>query len=229
MSATDLGPWPIDLAPDESETYRTGRERIVDVLRDRVLSGVLAPGTKLNLDALAEEFGTSRTPVREACLSLSQDGLVRVAQRSGIVVIGLSPEAVLENFALMAALSGLAAQWAARGVTERELLRVRELHREIKVAAAVGDDITTLNWEFHREINRACHSARLQRMLAEAGRLIPRRFFELFPEHVPCSLDEHDALVAALGSRDESTARQVAEQHFDSAAELLRRQFAERS
>lgn len=227
--ATLAGPWPIGGAAEETGGYRTGRERIVDVLRDRILSGVLAPDTRLNLDALAAEFGTSRTPVREACLALSQDGLVRVAQRSGVVVIGLSPEAILENFALMAALSGLAAQWAARGITARELLRVRELHREIKVAAAAGDDIATLNWEFHREINRACHSPRLQRMLAEAGRLIPRRFFELFPEHVPCSLDEHGALVTALEKRDETVARRLAEQHFDSAAEVLRQQFTHRS
>lgn len=222
------GPWTITGSSGEDSSYRTRRERIGDALRDRILSGVLPAGARLDLDALATEFGTSRTPVREACLALSQDGLVRVAQRSGIVVIGLPPDTVLENFALMAALSGLAAQWAARGITEREMLRVRELHREIKVAAAAGEDIATLNWLFHREINKACHSRRLQTMLTDAGRMIPRRFFEMFPEHVPCSLDEHDALIAALQRGDDTTARQVAEGHFESAAQVLREVFLRR-
>lgn len=228
LSDTDgePGPWPLVRGDDHGD-YRTGRERILDALRDRILSGVLPPGTRLNLDTLAAEFGTSRTPVREACLTLSHDGLVRIAQRSGISVIGLTPEAILENFALMAALSGVAAQWAARGMTRRELLRVRELNREIKVAAAEGNDIATLNWLFHREINKACHSPRLQSMLADAGRMIPKRFFELFPEHVPCSLGEHDALVAALERGDETAARKLAEDHFASAARVLRAQFHE--
>ncbi|MCX4815252.1 GntR family transcriptional regulator [Streptomyces sp. NBC_01239] len=219
------GPWTVTGPADGAAPYRTERERILDTLRDRVLSGVLAAGTRVGLDALAAEFGTSRTPVREACLALSQEGLMRVAQRSGITVVGLTPEAVLENFALMAALSGLAAQWAARDITERERLRIRELNREIKVAAGSGDDIAALNWAFHREINRACRSPKLQAMLGDVGRMIPRRFFELFPEHVPCSLGEHDELVAALDHGDGVTARRVAEGHFESASRVLRQHF----
>ena len=51
--------------------------------------------------------------------------------------------------------------------------------------------------------------------------MIPRRFFELFPEQVPCSLDDHDALVAALAARDGATARRISEDHFRGPAELL--------
>lgn len=200
---------------------RTGRERIQEDLRDRILSGVLAPGSRLDLDVIAKEFGTSRTPVREACLGLAQEGLVQVAPRSGIQVVGMPPEAILENFAIMAALCGIAAQWAASRITSRQLLRVRELNREIKVAAQSGDDIVTLNWEFHREINRASGSPRLQTLLRDAVKMIPHTFLQLFPEHVVCSLGEHDELVRALAHNDGTAARRIIEEHFESAASVV--------
>lgn len=208
-------------ATPRTRAAKTGRERIQEDLRDRILSGVLAPGSRLDLDAVAKEYGTSRTPVREACLGLGQEGLVRVAPRSGIQVIGITPEAILENFAIMAALCGVAAQWAADRITPRQLLRIRELNREIKVAAQSGDDIVTLNWEFHREINRSCASERLQEMLRDAVKMIPHTFLQLFPEHVVCSLDEHDALVKALANHDGVAARRITEEHFESAAAVV--------
>ena len=64
----------------------TVRERAARELRDRILTGALPAGTRLDLDAITKEFATSRTPVREALLELSYDGLVRVAPRSGITV-----------------------------------------------------------------------------------------------------------------------------------------------
>ncbi|WP_330251033.1 GntR family transcriptional regulator [Nocardia sp. NBC_00565] len=221
------GPWPVGEVDDTGNGPRTERERLADALRERILAGELARDSRIDLDATAQEFGTSRTPVREACLVLAQEGLVRVAQRSGITVIGVSAEATLENFTLMAALSGVAAQWAAQKIVPRQLLRVRELHREIRIAAQVGDDVATLNWLFHREINRACGSARLQGMLGDAGRMVPRRFFELFPERVPCSIDDHELLVAALAKGDSVAARTITEEHFRAAAELLSARLAE--
>jgi DNA-binding GntR family transcriptional regulator len=80
MAEFDHGPWTVGEAEDETPVRKTGRERVGETLRDRILSGDLAPNERINLDAVAEEFGTSRTPVREACLSLAQEGLVRVAQ-----------------------------------------------------------------------------------------------------------------------------------------------------
>lgn len=227
MTAPERGPWPVGEVDDRAGGKRTERERLADVLRERILAGELARDSRIDLDATAAEFGTSRTPVREACLVLAQEGLVRVAQRSGIIVIGVSAESTLENFTLMAALSGVAAQWAAQKITPRQLLRVRELHREIRIAAQAGEDVATLNWLFHREINRACGSTRLQGMLGDAGRMVPRRFFELFPEQVPCSVEDHELLVSALAKGDSVAARTVTEEHFRAAAELLSARLAD--
>jgi DNA-binding GntR family transcriptional regulator len=214
-------PWPVAGTPETAAGGGTIRERVCRVLRDRILTGALPPGSRIDLDAVATEFETSRTPVREACLELAHDGLVRIAPRSGVLVIGLSPDAILENFAVMAVLVGVAAEWAARRITHEELRRVRELKVEVAIAVRSGDDSATVNWLFHREVNKACKSQRLLAMLGMAGRMIPPGFLNSFPEHVPCSLEEHDGLVRALAGHDGAAARKIAEDHLHGAAEVL--------
>ncbi|MGW6729683.1 GntR family transcriptional regulator [Nocardia sp. NPDC055029] len=213
--------WPVAGVPAPVSGAGTIRERIAWILRERVLTGVLAPGSRIDLDAVASEFETSRTPVREACLELTHDGLIRIAPRSGIVVLGVPPETILENFAVMAALAGVAADWAAQRISGGELARVRELKVEVSVAVRSGDDATTPNWMFHREVNKACKSPRLLSMLGMAGRMIPAGFLRAFPEHTPCSLEEHDALVHALAEGDGAAAREITEKHLQGAARVL--------
>jgi DNA-binding GntR family transcriptional regulator len=220
-------PWPVAGVPAPGAGGGTIRERVCRVLRERILTGVLAPGVRIDLDAVAAEFDTSRTPVREACLELALDGLVRVAPRTGIIVLGATPEAVLENFALMAALLGVAAEWAAQRITPEQLKRVRALKVEVAIAMRSGDDAATENWLFHREVNKACDSPRLMAMLGMAGRMIPQGFLDALPEDIPCSLEEHDALVRALANRDGAEARRVTEKHLQRAAEQLRAKVSE--
>jgi DNA-binding GntR family transcriptional regulator len=212
---------PSSVALTRQRLGGTVRERAARELRDRILIGDLVPGARIDLDQLAEEFGTSRTPVREACLTLAHEGLVRVAPRSGVTVIGVNADDTVENFAVMAVLSGVAAAWAAERITEEELKAVRGLRTSVVAAVESEGDIATANWAFHREINRACRSPRLLRLLSQTGRLVPMSFFRLFPEQIPCSLSEHDALVKALEERDAGAARQVTEQHFAESGRLL--------
>ena len=89
-----------------------------------MLTGRLRPGDRLDLDEITEEFGISRTPVREALLELSYEGLVTVTPRSGITVVGISPEDAVDNFAVLAALAGKAAEWATSRITGAAVGRV---------------------------------------------------------------------------------------------------------
>lgn len=200
---------------------RTVREQTVHVLRERILLGQLPAGSRIDLDELAAEFGTSRTPVREACLALADEGLIRVAPRSGVTVLGVTPEDTLENFALVAVLSGVAAAWAAERITPQELDEIKLLCGAVVTAVDSAENPATANWSFHRAINLASRSPRLLRMLSQTGRLIPTNFLSLFPEQIPCSLDEHEALVSALETRDAGSARRVTEEHFTGAGQLL--------
>jgi DNA-binding GntR family transcriptional regulator len=198
----------------------TVRERAARELRDRILTGALPAGSRVDLDAITEEFSTSRTPVREALLELSFEGLVRVAPRSGITVVGISPRDVLDSFTILGVLTGQAAAWAAERATAEELDTLGELAAE--VAARAGDArIGEANWLFHQAIHRAAHSPRVLAQIKQAARVVPTNFLTVFPEHEQHSLSEHEELLKVLGSRDAEGARSIAERHVLEAGRSL--------
>jgi DNA-binding GntR family transcriptional regulator len=195
----------------------TVRSRAAHELRDRVLTGRLRPGDRLDLDEVAEEFGTSRTPVREALLELSYEGLVTVTPRSGITVVGISPEDAVDNFAVLAALAGKAAEWATSRITAPQL---DELHR-LAEAVDEGPDVVDANRRFHRAVNLAAGSPRLVTYLRQAVRVVPGSYFALFPEQGRRSRAEHAALLDAIGRGDGAGARTIAEAHVLDAGAAL--------
>jgi DNA-binding GntR family transcriptional regulator len=198
----------------------TVRERAARELRNRILTGSLPAGSRIDLDAITTEFATSRTPVREALLELSFEGLVHVAPRSGITVIGISSKDVIDSFTILGVLTGQAAAWAAQRITPHELAALRALAAD--VAARTGDDsIGEANWRFHQEIHRAAHSPRLLAQLRQAARVVPTNFLTLFPDHEKHSLDEHDELIDAIADHDAERARSVAERHVLEAGRSL--------
>jgi DNA-binding GntR family transcriptional regulator len=195
----------------------TVRARAATELRDRVLTGRLRAGERLDLDQVAAEFGTSRTPVREALLELSYEGLVVVTPRSGITVVGITPEDAVDNFAVLAALSGKAAEWATARITPDRLVELRAL-----ADAIVGaDDVVEANRRFHRALNIASGSPRLLTFLRQAVRVVPTTYFELFPEQEERSRLEHAELLDAIERGDASAARSIAEAHVLDAGEAL--------
>lgn len=198
----------------------TVRERAARELRDRILTGTLPAGSRLDLDAITTEFATSRTPVREALLELSYEGLVRVAPRSGVTVIGISPDDVLDSFTILGVLTGQAAAWAAQRLEPEELAMLRDLATD--VASKSGDDsIGEANWHFHQKIHRAAHSPRLMTQIRQASRVVPTNFLTLFPDHEKHSLDDHRELLDAFGDKDAERARVIAERHVLDAGRSL--------
>ena len=195
----------------------TVRSRAASELRDRVLTGRLRAGTRLDLDQVAAEFGTSRTPVREALLELSYEGLVAVTPRSGITVLGITPEDAVDNFAVLAALSGKAAEWATARVTDEQLAELRRLADGVVGAA----DIVEANRRFHRALNVASGSPRLLTFLRQAVRVVPASYFTLFPEQEERAREEHAALLDAIERGDSAAARSLAEAHVLDAGEAL--------
>jgi DNA-binding GntR family transcriptional regulator len=198
----------------------TVRERAARELRDRILTGTLRAGSRVDLDAITEEFATSRTPVREALLELSFEGLVEIAPRSGITVIGISPDDVLDSFTILGVLTGQAAAWAAERIESEELEILRKLEADV-VARSGDDSIGEANWQFHQKIHRAAHSPRLMTQIKQAVRVVPRNFLTVFPEHEKDSLDEHQQLLDALTDKDIERARAIAECHVLDAGRSL--------
>ena len=199
----------------------TVRDRVTEELRERILTAKLLPGERLDLDQLSAEFGTSRTPVREAVLALAHDGLAKMNPRSCAVVVGLTSFDIQDNFALMAVLAGMAAKWASERATDADLMRLRELAKAVEQAAREGADVAAKNLEFHRHINLSARSERLLCMLRASRRIVPQTFFDVIPEQVDHSLVEHDDLLRAIVGRKGDQARAIAEKHFLAAGELL--------
>jgi DNA-binding GntR family transcriptional regulator len=195
----------------------TVRSRAASELRDRILTGRLRPGTRIDADQIAEEFHTSRTPVREALLELSYEGLVAVTPRSGITVVGISPDDAVDNFGVLAALAGKAAEWATARISPSELT---DLH-ELADAIATDDDVVAANRRFHRALNLASGSPRLLTYLRQAVRVVPANYFELFPEREQTSQAEHTALLGAISDGDSASARAIAEAHVLDAGAAL--------
>lgn len=195
----------------------TIRSRAARELRDRILTGRLPSGTRLDLDEITREFGTSRTPVREALLELSYEGLVAIAPRSGITVLGISPDDAVDSFAVLAALSGKAAEWATDRIGLDDLAELRRLAAAVEEA----DDVVAANWQFHRALNRAAGSRRLLVHLRQAVRAVPSSYFELFPAQEERSREEHAALLAAMARGNGAAARALAEDHVLQAGDAL--------
>jgi DNA-binding GntR family transcriptional regulator len=195
----------------------TVRAQAANELRDRILTGRLRPGDRLDLDQLTAEFGISRTPIREAMLELSYEGLVSITPRSGMAVIGITPQDAVDSFAILAALAGKGAEMATARITSEEL---RDL-RAFATAIDESDDVVAANRRFHRAINLAAGSPRLRTHVRQAQRVVPGNYFELFPEQEERSRREHAELLDAMEQGDGGEARRVMEAHVLSAGEAL--------
>jgi DNA-binding GntR family transcriptional regulator len=142
---------------------------------------------------------------------------VAITPRSGMAVLGITPEDAVDNFAILAALAGKGAELATARITPEELSDLRAL------AAAIdtSDNVVAANRHFHRAINLAARSPRLLTYVRQAQRVVPGNYFELFPEQEQRSRREHAELLNAMERGDGSEARRLMEAHVLSAGEAL--------
>lgn len=177
-------------------------ERIRESLENAIVDGRFLPGEKLDPEALAREFGVSRTPIREALQQLETSGLVRVAAKRGTFVSEWSVEQLAERFEMMAEIEASCARLAARRITEAELAELEAVHRSCRDLAERGevDAYYFENSRFHACIYQATHNS----FLAEEARrlhsmLQPYRRMQLqVRNRMSRSFDEHDAVVRAI-------------------------------
>jgi DNA-binding GntR family transcriptional regulator len=130
---------------------RGARARVLDQLRDAIIRGEHPPGTSLSEGTLADNYGTSRTPIREAIQQLQSEGLVQVVPRVGTFVREPSRRELSELFQLKSVLEGLGAQLLAhRGrVAETELLQANIAESERAVAGGDVERYAQLVHDFH--------------------------------------------------------------------------------
>ncbi|MGE2737328.1 GntR family transcriptional regulator [Mycolicibacterium vaccae] len=199
-----------------------GGASIHATLRARILDGTLRPGERLREIPLAEEFGVSRTPVREALMRLESDGLARRDGRS-LVVHAVSTEELIQVYDLRIQLEGEAAAQAADRRTTVDIASLEALWERDRGLVDPDDaERTATNLEFHRALWRCTHNGVLQDLLGRLNAHLvhaPRSTLSV-GDRWDEALDEHHQMIVAITERDAATAREVAEQHMTTARNL---------
>ncbi|HEX5780699.1 MAG TPA: GntR family transcriptional regulator [Solirubrobacteraceae bacterium] len=201
------------------------RERVKDVILQRIVSGDYAPGSRLVETRIAQELGVSQAPVREALRDLEQLGCIVHEPFRGCSVRAFSAEELLEAFPVRAALEALAARLAAERITEGELLRLAELLDTMRAAARRGDahDQSQANASFHATIVRAARNVTLERQWQLLEPFSRTYLTVSQPGLDLLALSErHIPILDALRARDPEAAAAAMHQHLMDAAELLK-------
>lgn len=194
---------------------------VYERLREAILSGELVPGVALSENALARQFGASRTPVREALHRLEIETLVE-RQGRGVRVRETSPEEILDIYYVRVTLEGAAARGAAERASEYDLARMRAAADAMKRVGTDPKERAAKNRVFHEAVWAASHSPTLIDLLSRLNvHLIryPTTTLES-QERWAAVLVEHDEMLEAIGQRDAVRAQHLAEEHMAAAREV---------
>ncbi len=197
---------------------RTLTEQVLEALRKAILEDRYPPGTELQEVALADSYGVSRGPIREALNRLSAEGLVTIRPRRGAVVTGLSKQEFLEAYQVREALEVLAVKLTVERADDELVAQLEQYVSDMDEAAA-ADDIDSffdLNSSFHKEFIEASGNRRLQEVHAQVigtmGRY-RRRSLVLRGDLRP-SIEEHRQIVEAVRKGDPDEAAELLAHHI---------------
>ncbi|MBN2705569.1 MAG: GntR family transcriptional regulator, partial [Deltaproteobacteria bacterium] len=112
--------------------HKTLREKIVEVLRDAIIRQKIRPGERITELEVAERFGISRTPIREAFRQLESEGFLTIIPRKGAVVADIEEKDIRDFYEIKGVLEGYAARQAVARMTEKEILRLEQYNQEIR-------------------------------------------------------------------------------------------------
>lgn len=195
----------------------TATDACYAMLRESIVSGALAPGTRLRSGVLAKQMRVSRTPVREALHKLETEGFVVVSGRSGLIVSPLSDRILTEVFQVREVLEGLAARLAAENATPVRVAKIREAIEDFKIAIASGD---VQKWlvsvcELQEAIaNASDNSILIGYLRALRDRSLQFRIRTLRrKERAKAILEEYQNVLSAIEARDAVAAEMAARAH----------------
>jgi len=207
------------------ERHQTLREKILENIRDAILKGTLAPGERVSEPDLAERYGISRTPIREAFRQLESEGYLTVVPRKGAVITSLSERDVEEFYAIKSMLEGYAAQLAAQLLTDKEIQRLEKINARLAALAAAGDvkSFFRVHNEFHEVFITASGNNKLyeliQQMLVKFNRL---RIASLsLPGRMETSVREHEKIIEAFKARDSALANRLVQKNAAYGGQVL--------
>lgn len=206
--------------------------QIIDSLRAMVLNGALVEGKRIPEAKLCDQFGISRTPLREALKVLASEGFIELRHNRGAVVAPVDPRNVAEQFELNGAMERLIGQTIPARITPEDLDAIEDVYRRLGDAMDRDqpDSYTKLNHDFHQSLAAATHNETLVRAYSSLQQKLLRARFAINvePGQLRRSMSEHSRIMAMLRA---GAARDLAyqlEEHNRLTAEAILQQFAAR-
>jgi DNA-binding GntR family transcriptional regulator len=203
------------------------RQRIYESMLQDIITSEIAPGEFLSEVKLAEEFRVSRTPVREACIHLYKEGLLRVAPHKGYVVTEMSLDEIRDLYHLRQILEPEAAALAALKGNPDFYRNMDALLKEQR--SLVNRDrtyesylqLSGLEYGFHHGIARATGNNKLAKFMSEIMNHFRRFYYIVFRRSpwMEVSFEEHREILEAIAGRDVSGARSLMSEHVKKGAE----------
>ena len=193
------------------------KDELASYIRDQVFSANLKQGVRVDQDAIAQVFGTSKLPVREALILLEAEGLIVNIPNRGSFVAELTPEDFRDSYLIVGNLSAIAARRAASRISDDELQRMSSM-LEVMDESEDVERAEISHHEFHRIVNLAGGSLRLNKVLRTLSNAIPERLH--YATRSPSSdlIEVHAAILKALEEHDPEAAAEATIRHFESGA-----------
>ncbi|MFV0360965.1 GntR family transcriptional regulator [Tropicimonas sp.] len=201
-------------------------DAILTQLRDMIIEGDLAPGTRINEGLIGEQLGVSRTPLREAIKYLASEGLVELVPSRGAVVKKFTAREVHDMLELIRVLEQFAAAQACAVASPDGIAGIRTLHDRMMVCYEAGDRMGyyKLNQQIHTSLVALAGNAALSDMHAVLQNRLKRIRFvgHEGPEKWAAAIGEHIGMIEALEARDADGLSAIIGVHLDQAWERVR-------
>ena len=196
-------------------------EEVAELMRQKIFTRELEPGSWIDELKLAEQLGISRTPMREALKVLAAEGLVTMKVRRGAYVTEVSDKDLRDVYHLLALLESDAAGVVAKDASNEQLQALKDLHEQLCAAVKDRERFFELNEQFHVQLLSAADNRWRQQMVTDLRKVMKlNRHHSLFKTgRVQESLQEHQALMDALLARNSVLSTQRMREHFANGLE----------
>jgi DNA-binding GntR family transcriptional regulator len=191
-------------------------QEVAELLRERIFSHELTPGSWIDELKLAEEYGISRTPLREALKVLATEGLVTMKVRRGAYVTEVSDTDLSDVYHLLALLESDAAGVAAEKATQAQIGELQDLHDQLEKSIGHRERFFEINEAFHLRLLKIANNRWRDQMVADLRKVLKlnRHNSLLKSGRLEESLAEHRALMQALAARDADASTQRMREHL---------------
>jgi DNA-binding GntR family transcriptional regulator len=196
-------------------------EEVAELIRQRIFRHELEPGNWIDEIKLAQEYGISRTPLREALKVLAAEGLVTMKMRRGAYVTEVSDQDLREVYHLLSLLESDAAGVVAERATAAELKELAGIHAELEAAVAHRELFFPINERFHMRLLEIAGNRWRNQMVADLRKVMKlnRHNSLLKSGRIEESMKEHRAVMAALKRRDPAATVARMREHFANGLE----------